>query len=137
MVTMPESMDECFYFTNRTLENDGTIIAWVYKPMCPKCGKVKMGKPVDPKTGKVKSRAKIYTCKECGYEVDKEEMDPNLKVEIEYKCPHCGDEGEATTEYQLKTWKGVKAYVFTCNKCGEKIGVTKKMKKPKAPKPKK
>jgi predicted RNA-binding Zn-ribbon protein involved in translation (DUF1610 family) len=90
-----------------------------------------MGKPVDPKTGKVKSRADIYTCKECGYEVSKEEFDPTLKVEIQYKCPHCGDEGETTTEYKRKSFKGVKAYVFTCNKCGEKIGITKKMKAPK------
>ena len=132
MVTMPESMEECFYFTNRILEDGkGQIMAWVFKQDCPKCKKAKMGKPVDPKTGKVKSRADIYVCKECGYEVAKAEMDPTLTVEIEYKCPACGDEGEATTEYKRKTWKGVKAYVFTCNKCGEKIGITKKMKKPK------
>jgi len=132
MVTMPESVEECFYFTNRTLdEGDGSVIAWVHKPPCPKCGKGKMGKPVNPKTGKVKSRADIYTCKECGHEVDKEEFDPTLEVEIEYKCPYCQNEGEATTEYKRKSFKGVKAYVFSCEKCGEKIGITKKMKKPK------
>ena len=132
MVTMPESVEECFYFTNRTLdEGDGSVIAWVHKPVCPKCGKGKMGKPINPKTGKVKSRADIYTCKECGYEVDKEEFDPTMEVEIEYKCPYCQNEGEATTAYKRKSFKGVKAYIFTCEKCGEKIGITKKMKKPK------
>ena len=35
---------------------------------------------------------------------------------------------EAKTEYKLKSFKGVKAYVFQCGKCGEKIGITKKMK---------
>ena len=128
---MPESMDECFYFTNRVLENNGSIIAWIYKPLCPKCKKEKMGKPVDPKTGKVKSRADIYVCKGCGYEVGKEEFDLTLTVEIQYKCPFCGNEGETTTECKRKSYKGVKAYVFTCQKCGEKIGITKKMKKPK------
>ena len=131
MVKMPESVDECFYFTNRILENNGSIIAWVYKPDCSKCGKGVMGKPVDPKTGKVKSRADIYVCPECGYEVKKEEFDPTLTVEIQYKCPFCGNEGETTTEYKRKSYKGVPAYVFTCEKCGEKIGITKKMKKPK------
>ena len=44
----PESMDECFYFTNRTLEEGkGRATAWVFKPDCPKCGKAKMGKPID------------------------------------------------------------------------------------------
>ena len=128
---MPESMDECFYFTNRTLENGGSAIAWVKKPMCPKCGKGKMGKPVDPKTGKVKSRATIYVCPECRHEVEKDAFDETLEVEIQYKCPACGKEGEATTQYKRKSFKGVPAYVFVCNDCGEKIGLTKKMKKPK------
>ncbi len=134
MVTMPESMDECFYFTNRKIkldEGEGNIIAWVKKPKCPKCKKGIMGKPVNEKTGKVKIRAKEYKCPECGYTVSKEEFDPTLTVEIEYKCPFCGNEGEAETEYKRKTWKGVKAYVFKCGKCGKKIGITKKMKKPK------
>jgi transcription elongation factor Elf1 len=126
---MPESADECFYFTNRVLEGGkGSIIAWVKRPDCPKCKKAKMGKPVDPKTGKVKSRADIYSCKECGYEVKKDEFDTTMKVEIQYKCPYCGNEGEATTEYKRKKFLGVDAYVFTCQKCSKKIGITKKMK---------
>ena len=126
---MPESMDECFYFTNRTLEEGkGSVIAWVYRPKCPKCGKGIMGKPVDPKTGKVKKKSDIYVCPECKYEVACAELEPTLNVEIQYKCPFCGNEGEATTEYKRKKYKGVDAYVFVCGKCGEKIGITKKMK---------
>ena len=128
---MPESMEECFYFTNRTLGDKGNAIAWVKKPMCPKCGKVKMGKPVNPKTGKVKSRSDIYVCKACGYEVPKVEFEPTLTMEIQFKCPACGKDGEATTEYSLKSYKGVKGYVFSCDGCGEKLAITKKMKKPK------
>ena len=123
---MPESMDECFYFTRRTLENDGKAVAWVLKPDCPECGKAKMGKPVDK--GKVKIRAKEYVCPSCGYTVSKEEFEPTLTMNIQYKCPHCGNSGEATTNYKLKSFLGTKAYVFTCEKCGEKIGITKKMK---------
>ncbi len=128
---MPNSVDECFYFTNRTLDNGGSIIAWVYKPDCPECGKAKLGKPVDPKTGKIKRRSKEYVCPECDYTISKEELEPTLDVEIQYKCPHCGNEGETTTEYKRKSFKGVPAYVFKCDKCGEKIGITKKMKEPK------
>lgn len=132
MVKEPESMDECFYFTNRILEKGkGNVIAWVLKPKCPKCEKGIMRKPLDTKTGKVKIRAKEYACPECGYTVSKEEFEPKLKMNIIYKCPYCGNQGEAETEYKLKSFQGVKAYVFSCDKCGEKIGITKKMKEPK------
>jgi DNA-directed RNA polymerase subunit RPC12/RpoP len=124
---MPDSVDECFYFTNRTIDN-GKATAWVYKPLCPKCKKAKMGKPVDPKTGKVKKRAEIYVCPACKYEVNSDAFDETLKVEIMYKCPYCGNEGEATTEYKRKKFQGVDAYIFTCQKCSQKIGITKKMK---------
>ena len=123
---MPESVNECIYFTNRTLGDSGKAIAWVYKKDCPKCKKAKMGKPVEK--GKVKIRAKEYICPECGFTEEKVEHEDTLTVEIQYKCPYCGDEGEATTQYKRKTFEGVKAYVFECNKCGKKIGITKKMK---------
>lgn len=126
----PESMEECFYFTNRILEEGkGQVMAWVFKPDCPQCKKTKMGKPVEK--GKVKTRAKEYVCPECGYTVSKEEFEPTLTMNVKYKCPFCGNEGETTTEYKLKTFKGVKAYVFVCGKCNEKIGITKKMKETK------
>ena len=123
-------MDECFYFTNRQSDNS-YIRAWVFKPVCPKCGKAKLGKPVDEKTGKVKIRAKEYVCPGCKSVFEKDEIDPTLEMNIKYKCPHCGIEGEATTQYKRKKWQGVDAYVFKCDKCGEKIGITKKMKEPK------
>lgn len=126
MVTEPKSMDECVYFTRRTIGN-GKIMAWTRKMDCPKCKKAKMGKPVEK--GKVKMRAKEYVCPSCGYREEKEEHEPKLTVEIKYTCPYCWDEGEATTPYKRKTFEGVPSYVFVCNKCGKKIGITKKMKK--------
>lgn len=125
---MPDSMDECFYFTNRKVDN-GKVIAWVRKPDCPKCKKAKMGKPVDDKTGGVKIRAKEYVCPACKYTVSKEEFEPTCTMEIIYTCPKCGNKGESTTPYARKSFMGVKAYLFTCQKCGEKIPITKKLKK--------
>ncbi|MBD3163663.1 hypothetical protein GF323_00515 [Candidatus Woesearchaeota archaeon] len=123
---MPESMDECFYFTRRSLDNGGNAVAWVLKPDCPECSKAKMGKPVEK--GKVKIRAKEYACPECGYNVSKEEFEPTLTMNVQYKCPYCGNEGEATTDYKRKNFKGVPSYVFRCGQCGGEIGLTKKMK---------
>jgi predicted RNA-binding Zn-ribbon protein involved in translation (DUF1610 family) len=119
-------MDECVYFTNRTLENGGRVKAWVYKVDCPSCGKALMGKPVEG--GKVKIRAKEYACPACGHTEDKQEHESGLTVEIMYKCPYCGHEGEATTEYRRKSFNGVPGYVFACGSCKKKIGITKKMK---------
>lgn len=125
----PESMDECFYFTNRILDNGkGSVMAWAFKPDCPKCKKAKLGKPVDPKTGKVKTRAKEYICPECKYTVNIEEIESTLPLNVKYKCPHCGNEGETTTEYKRKSFNGIPSYVFVCQKCKQKIGITKKMK---------
>jgi hypothetical protein len=123
----PESMDDLFYFTRRALGN-GKIMAWVYRPDCPKCKKAKMGKPKDEKTGDVKIRAKEYVCPACKYTVSKEEFEPTCQMEIIYTCPHCGKSGEATTLYKLKSFDGVKAYVFECSSCKQKVGITKKMK---------
>lgn len=122
----PGSMDECFYFTRRTMGEKGKAVAWVYRRECPKCGKAKMGKPAEG--GKVKVRAKEYVCPACGYTVSKEEYEPTLTMEIKYVCPYCGNAGEATTQYSKKTFEGVPSYVFACGKCGKKIGITKKMK---------
>ncbi|MCX8147411.1 MAG: hypothetical protein N3D84_03010 [Candidatus Woesearchaeota archaeon] len=127
---IPDSMEECVYFTNRTLENNGKAMAWAYRIKCPKCGKAKMGKPVEK--GKVKIRAKEYVCPACGFTESKEEHEKKLKLEIIYACPYCGNKGEATTEYKRKMFDGVPAYVFACEKCGKKIGITKKMKKGKS-----
>ena len=83
------------------------------------------------KNGKVDKKADVYECSTCKYQEPNEETESKLKVEIQYKCPHCGSEGEATTEYARKTFEGVPPYVFECGKCGKKIGITKKMKKSK------
>ncbi len=125
MVTEPESMDDLIYFTNR--KKDNLIIkAWVYKKECPQCHKAKMGKPVEK--GKVKIRAPEYICPGCGFKEEKKEHEDTLTVEIIYTCPHCSNQGEATTPYIRKSFEGVKSYVFECGKCGKKIGITKKMK---------
>ena len=128
----PESMDELVYFTRRTLEPKGRINAWAFKMQCPKCKKALMGKPVEK--GKIKIRASEYVCPACGYTEEKAEHEKNLEVCVEYICPKCENSGEATTPYKRKTWQGVPAFVFECGKCGEKLGVTKKMKAPKAKK---
>lgn len=121
----PESMEEIVYFTRRTIR-DGKVMAWVYKKECPKCHKAKMGKPVEK--GQVKIRAKEYKCPECGYTEEKAEHEESLKLEAKYTCPHCGKEGEGTTPYKRKTFEGVPSYVVECQHCGQKIGITKKMK---------
>ena len=129
---MPESTNECFYFTNRILENDGSIIAWVYKPKCPECGKGIMGKPINEKTGKVKSRAKIYVCSECNHEVDKDEFDKTLSVEIQYTCPHCGEEGKVHGNWDKPAKKSASTVLkFRCEKCSNLVRVSRMKKKKK------
>ena len=125
ILKMPDSMDECIYFTRRAF-NNGRIIAWVKKKPCPQCGE-KMGKPLDEKTGRPKIRADIYECPACKFSEPKQEHEESLNVEIIYTCPQCGHNGETTTPCKRKSFEGVKAYVFTCEGCGKKIGITKKM----------
>jgi predicted RNA-binding Zn-ribbon protein involved in translation (DUF1610 family) len=125
MVTEPESMDEIIYFTRRAIGN-GKAKAWVYKKECPKCKKAKMGKPVEK--GKVKIRAKEYICPECGFIEEKDEHEESLMLEAKYTCPHCGKDGEGTTQYKRKSFEGVKSYIVVCQHCSGKIAITKKMK---------
>jgi len=125
----PESMDDLVYFTRRKLDPKGSIIAWADKIECPKCHKAKMGKPIEK--GKVKIRATKYVCPACGYAEEKKEHEEKLSVCIDYECPNCSNKGITQTPYKRKTWKGVPAFVFECEKCHEKIGITKKMKAPK------
>ncbi|MBU0629070.1 MAG: hypothetical protein KKC75_07820 [Nanoarchaeota archaeon] len=126
-ITEPESMENLIYFTNRTLEDGkGKIKAWVYKKVCPKCGKAKMGKPVEK--GKVKIRAAEYTCPECSFTEEKTLHEESLSLEAKYTCPECGKEGESTAPYKRRSFMGVKAYVVECQHCKAKIPVTKKLK---------
>jgi len=136
---IPTSMEECLYFTNRSLDGEfeGQVLAWVYRKLCPKCKKDNMGKPINPKTDQPKTRAKEYVCPSCGYEEAKSEHEASLTLEAKYTCPHCGKEGESSCPYVRKTFQGVKAFVIECSECGEKIALTKKMKEPKKKKPKK
>src|SRR3989338_6745200 len=101
----PDSMDECLYFTNRSI-GEGYATAWVYRKECPKCKKGRLGKPIK-KNGKTDKKAAYY------------------------ECPACSYEGEATSEYKRKTFEGIQSFVFECGKCNKKIGITKKMKKSK------
>jgi len=128
MVTEPESMEDIIYFTNRTLEEGkGKLKAWVYKKLCPKCQKAKMGKPVEK--GHVKIRAKEYVCPACNFTEEKAEHEESLTLEAKYLCPYCNKEGESTAPYTRKSFMGVKAYIVECQHCKAKIPVTKKMKK--------
>jgi len=134
----PESMDGCVYFTNRFLDNEGYIKAWVSKELCPKCQKSLMGKPKDKKTGKAKIRANEYECSSCGYKENKEEYEEKLTANIKYKCPYCKNESEIQIPFKRKKVQRfnekkqkketVEALVFDCSKCRKRIEVTKKMK---------
>jgi predicted RNA-binding Zn-ribbon protein involved in translation (DUF1610 family) len=126
-LTLPESMDECIYFTNR-----GEILAWVYRKECPKCKKARMGKPVVK--GKVKTRADTYECPACGFSESKTEHEESLKLEAQYTCPACGKKGESTGQYKRKAYQGVPSYIVDCEHCGEQIALTKKLKEPKVKK---
>lgn len=126
----PNSMDELVYFTNR---DDGKFRAraWVFREICPKCKKGLMGKPINEKTGRPKIRASEYECPECGYSVDVKEYEDSLMCNIDYACPECGNESQIRVPFKRKSFFGVKAVVFHCEKCNHKMGITKKLKKPK------
>ena len=127
---LPSSMDECVYFTNRSLDK-GKIKAWVFREMCPECKKGLMSKPLDSKTGKFKVRSPEYVCPECNYSVPKEEYEDTLTINVQYTCPHCSKSGELQVPFKRKTFQGVKAVIFQCESCNETIPITKKMKEPK------
>lgn len=136
--TFPESMDELCYMTRRNFEGKGKVIAWVERGTCPKCNKGLMSKPKDPKTGKFKIRSTEYVCNECGFETPKTEFEETLMAKVIYTCAKCDYEGEIETPFKRKKvgiWDEEKqkkvpteCFTFACQKCGEKIHVTKKMK---------
>lgn len=131
----PESMEECVYFTRRSVDK-GKIVAWVFREECPKCKKALMGKPVEK--GKVKTRATEYVCPSCGHSIPKLEYEDSLTCNIQYTCGKCSYEGEIQVPFKRKKVqlmdeetgkkKAVDAVVFNCEKCEERILVTKKMK---------
>ena len=128
-IKKPDSVDECVYFTNRTFDN-GRAMAWVFRKECPKCKKGIMGKPMK-KNNKIDKKADHYVCYKCGYMESNDQVENSLAINVDYKCPHCGFEGETTTEYKRKSFEGVPSYVFECQKCRKKIGLTKKLKEAK------
>jgi len=121
VLRIPESMDDCLYFTNR-----GYISAWVYRKLCPKCKKAKMGKPVVK--GKVKSRAQEYVCPSCSYQEDKATHEASVRLEAAYTCPKCNQKGESTAEYKRVKYKKILSFVVACQHCGEQMPLTKKLK---------
>lgn len=123
----PKSMDECVYFTNRVLDNNCYATAWVFRGKCTKCQKGMMGKPIGP-DGKVKIRAKEYSCPSCHYTINKEEYEDTLTCNIKYKCPKCNFEGETQIPFKRKKVQGVDTLTIECEKCKNKIYITKKMK---------
>ncbi len=125
----PTSMEECLYFTNRTIDS-GRAMAWVFRKECPRCRKGFMSKP-QKKGGKVDKKADYYVCNSCGYQESNEQFENGLVLNVEYKCPYCGFEGETNTEYKRKIFEGAPSYVFECQKCKKRIGLTKKMKEKK------
>jgi predicted RNA-binding Zn-ribbon protein involved in translation (DUF1610 family) len=88
-----------------------------------------MGKPVED--GKVKIRAKEYVCPECGHREEKVAYEEKLTASIAYTCPKCKHAGEIQIPFKRKSVDGTKALVFNCQKCSEKMLITKKMKDPK------
>lgn len=134
----PESMDECVYFTNRLLDNEGYIKTWVFRELCPKCQKSLMGKPRDKKTGKAKIRANEYQCPSCKYQEEKGEYEDKLTANIKYKCPFCENEDETQVSFKREKVRRfneekqkketVDALIFDCSKCKKRIEVTKNMK---------
>jgi len=125
----PNSMEECLYFTNRSI-GEGYAEAWVYRKECPKCNKDRLGKPIK-KNGKPDKKSPYFECPSCKYQEPNEETESDLRVEIEYQCPHCKNKGMTTTECKRSNFEGVPAYIFVCEKCDKKIGITKKLKKTK------
>lgn len=126
----PESMDECVYFTRRA-DGVGKTMCWVFREKCPKCGKALMTKPMDEKKGTFKVRAKEYVCSACGHTEEKEAYESKLTASIAYTCPKCKHQGETQVPFKRKAVEGVKAIVFNCQNCKERLLVTKKMKAPK------
>jgi len=121
----PQSMDECVYYTQRTI-GYGKVRAWVFKENCPKCKKAIMGKPIEK--GKVKIRAKEYICPNCQHREDKKTYEDTLTCNAQYVCPSCSYSGEIATPFKRKNIQGIPTIQIECEKCHGKINITKKMK---------
>ncbi|MDO8628189.1 MAG: hypothetical protein Q7R56_00350 [Nanoarchaeota archaeon] len=135
---LPSSVDECVYFTRRSLGSKGKVVAWVLRETCKSCNKGVMEKPRDPKTNRFKLRAKDYTCTACKIVVPLDAYEDSLTLCSLYTCPSCSKEGESSVPYRRKKVKvfdeeagkekTADAVQFLCQHCSGKINVTKKMK---------
>jgi len=123
-----KSMDECVYFTNRSIGEkfNGSARCWVFRQQCPKCKKAFMGKPVVD--GKAKIRALEYVCPNCKYTVEKQAYEDTLIANVDYTCPLCQFHGGMVLPFKRKKVEGVLTLRFPCEKCKGPIDVTKKMK---------
>ncbi len=129
---LPQSMDECLYFTNRKLEDGTCIIAFVRRKECPACHKGQMGKPVNEKTGRPKTRSQVYVCPACGHEEEKKAHEESCMLEIEYTDPEGKQRKQTSVPYKRRTWKGVPSFVFHDEFTDTDVGITKKLKKSKS-----
>ena len=125
---LPESTDECVYFTRRA-DEDNKLICWVLKEKCPECGEGLMGKPIKD-DGKVAIRAKEYICPKCCLTIEKKENEDTLTANIQYTCK-CGKEGEAQIPFKRKMVKGANVLPFKCPECDADLDIAKKFKKKK------
>lgn len=132
----PASMDECVFFTRRTIGEKGKIAAWVLRDKCPQCKQGVMGKPRDEKTGKVKIRAKEYVCPQCSFSMEEEAYENTLQINIKYTCPHCGGQGTTQQPFLFKKMKTddpespgskktAKVIRFSCSACKKDIDLVR------------
>ena len=126
---LPESTDDCIYFTRRA-EGDEKIICWVLKESCPECGNAKMGKPKGS-DGKVKIRAKEYICPECSHTIEKKEYEDTLTANVQYTCGSCKKSGEISIPFKRKKVQGADMLKFQCESCQADIEIAKKFKQKK------
>jgi len=129
MLRLPESTEECIYFTRRAI-GEAKSMCWVFKEKCPKCQEGLMGKPKGD-DGKTKIRAKEYICPKCGHAVEKKEYEETLTANVQYSCGKCKHSGEIQVPFKRKSVDGVKTLRFQCENCKANIDITKKMKEPK------
>ncbi len=139
MLQEPKSANELFYYTDRDV-GSGSVRAWAFKLKCPKCGEP-MARPRNSR-GKPDKKAGVYVCPKCGFSLPDKEYEAELILNIQYVCPKCGHKGEVQIPFKRKSVsfqvfdetkgkkvrKSVKAFVFKCEKCGEPIYITKKLK---------
>lgn len=123
----PKSIEGLFYFTNRSLPNNGWVKIWVFKEHCLKCKKGVMQKPRrrNKRGNKPVKTAKYYVCNNCGYEESASSYESRLVANIKYKCPNCGYESFMKKQFIRKKVKGFLTFIFNCEKCNAEISIPK------------